>query len=124
MKPIIKKHLQRQRRKARVRKHVLGTVDRPRLTVFRSHKNIYAQIIDDLAGQTLVAASSMEKPTRQQIPDGRGGNKAAATFVGTALAQKALEKGIKQVVFDRNGYPFHGRVKELAEAARKAGLKF
>ena len=124
MKPIIKKHLQRQRRKARVRKHVLGTLDRPRLTVFRSHKNIYAQIIDDLAGNTLVAASSMEKPVSQDAPNGRGGNKAAAIVVGTALAQKALQKGIKQVVFDRNGYPFHGRVKELAEAARKAGLEF
>ena len=124
MKPIVKKKFQRERRKRRVRKNVTGTVERPRLTVFRSHKNIFAQIIDDTVGTTLVSASSVEKPMRTQLPAGRGGNKAAATVVGAALAAKAVEKGIKKVVFDRNGYPFHGRIKDLAEAARKGGLEF
>jgi large subunit ribosomal protein L18 len=123
MKPIFKKLVRRERRKIRVRKNVTGTLERPRLTVFRSHNNIYAQIIDDVAGQTLVAASTMEKPMRQTLVDARG-NKQAAQAVGLSLAQKASEKGIKKVVFDRNGYPFHGRVKELAEAARKGGLEF
>jgi len=118
MKPIVKKALQRSRRKARVRKNVFGTADRPRLTVFRSHKNIYAQIIDDTAGRTLVAASSVNQG------QGYGGNKQAAKVVGAALASKALEAGIKKVVFDRNGYPYHGRVQELATAAREGGLKF
>jgi len=124
MKPIVKKLFQRERRKRRVRKNIQGTLERPRLTVFRSHKNIYAQIINDLDGITLVAASSMEKTTKTELPKGLGCNKAAAVVVGTALAAKALEKGIKKVVFDRNGYPFHGRIKELAEAARKGGLEF
>ena len=123
MKPIVKKLFQRERRKRRVRKNVSGTMDRPRLTVFRSHQNIYAQIIDDTQGRTLVAASTMEKPVRTELPTGRG-NKKAAALVGTALAARAIEKGIKKVVFDRNGYPFHGRIKDLAEAARKAGLQF
>jgi len=105
-----------------VRKKVIGTPDRPRLTVFRSHKNIYAQIIDDQAGRTLVAASSREKPLCEELAN--CGNREAAQAVGTALANKAVEAGIQTVVFDRNGYRFHGRVKELAEAARKAGLKF
>ena len=122
MKPIVKKVLRRQRRKLRVRRHVVGTAERPRLTVFRSHKNIYAQIIDDGAGCTLVAASSMEKLICQQVAT--GGNRAAAIVVGTSLAAKAVEAGIKKVVFDRNGYPFHGRVRELADAARKGGLEF
>ena len=123
MTPSLKKYHRRQRRKRRVRKRISGTADRPRLTVFRSHKNIYAQIIDDTAGQTLVAASSVEKPVPQNL-SGSGGNKAAAEIVGQTLASKAAEAGIKQVGFDRNGYPFHGRVRELAEAARKGGLKF
>jgi large subunit ribosomal protein L18 len=117
MKPIFKKRAQRTRRKAHVRKGVYGTESRPRLTVFRSHKNIYAQIIDDDAGRTLVAASSADG-------DGYGGNKAAAQSVGSALAAKATEAGIKQVVFDRNGYPYHGRVAALADAAREGGLQF
>ncbi len=116
MKATVKKTLQRKRRKARVRKHVFGTTERPRLTVFRSHKNIYAQIIDDTAGQTIVAASS--------VSEGYGGNKQVAQGVGTALATKAIEAGIKKVVFDRNGYPYHGRVQELANAARQGGLEF
>jgi large subunit ribosomal protein L18 len=123
MKPITKKIMKRLRRKLRVRKTVTGTPQRPRLTVFRSHKNIYAQIIDDSAKRTLVAASSMEKPMRQRLGDCRG-NKAAAQAVGETLAVKAVKAGIKKVVFDRNGYPFHGRIRELAEAARKGGLEF
>ena len=122
MKAELRKQIRRQRRRRHVRKRVSGTQERPRLTVFRSHKNIYAQIVDDLAGRTLVAASSGEKPLREKLAV--GGNRAAAEAVGTALAAKAVEAGIKKVVFDRNGYPFHGRVKELAEAARKGGLEF
>jgi large subunit ribosomal protein L18 len=122
MKPEAKKTVRRDRRKRHVRKKVSGTPDRPRLTVFRSHKNIYAQIIDDEAGRTLVTVSSREKPFCEELAN--CGNREAAQAVGTALAAKAVEAGIQAVVFDRNGYPFHGRVKELAEAARKAGLKF
>ena len=114
--------MRRWRRKKHVRKTLAGTVERPRLTVFRSHKYIYAQIIDDGSGSTLAAASSLELPIRQKSPN--GGNTAAAGAVGEALAAKAIEAGIKKVVFDRNGYPFHGRVKELAAAARKGGLEF
>jgi len=123
MKAIAKKLFRRLRRKQHVRKTVCGTPQRPRLTVFRSHANIYAQIIDDSAGRTLVAASSMDKPLRGQL-NSKGGNKAAATVVGSALAAKATKAGIRKVVFDRNGYPYHGRVRELAEAARKGGLDF
>jgi len=123
MKPTIKKALQRRRRKRHVRKTVTGTPQRPRLTVFRSHKNIAAQIVDDTVGRTLVSISSLEKPLREKL-SGVGGNKAAARVVGEALAAKATKAGVKKVVFDRNGYPFHGRVKELAEAARKGGLEF
>ena len=123
MKPIQEKLLRRQRRRRRMRKRISGTPQRPRLTVFRSHKNIYAQIVDDTAGQTLVAVSSMEKPLRAKLPAG-GGNKSAAQVVGAALALKAVEAGIKKVVFDRNGFAYHGRVRELAEAARKGGLEF
>jgi len=124
MKPIIKKQVQRERRKRRVRKHVFGTPERPRLSVFRSHQNIYAQIIDDTSGVTLTACSTMEKPAKGQLNGASGGNKAAAAVVGTHLAAKAAEKGIRKVVFDRNGYPFHGRIKDLADAARKGGLDF
>ena len=113
----------RLRRKSHVRKRVTGTPERPRLTVFRSNKNIYAQIIDDMAGRTLVSASTMEKPVRAQAP-GAANNKAAAALVGAALAAKAVEAGIKKVVFDRNGYAYHGRIQELADAARKGGLEF
>lgn len=123
MKAIVRKLMRRQRRKKGLRKRITGTPDRPRLTVFRSHQNIYAQIIDDAAGRTLVTASSMEKTLRKQLNQA-GGNKAAAQVVGTALASKAVGAGIGKVVFDRNGYAFHGRVRELAEAARKGGLKF
>ena len=114
--------MRRRRRKLRVRKRVVGTPARPRLTVFRSHKNVYAQIVDDLAGRTLVAASTMEGPVREELA--YGGNRPAAFAVGTRLAEKAIKAGIRKVVFDRNGYTYHGRVKELADAARKGGLEF
>ncbi len=107
----------RLRRHKRVRKAVSGTAACPRLCVFRSLKNIYAQIIDDVKGATLVSASSLEL-------EGNGGNKEAAKAVGELVAKKALEKGIENVVFDRGGYIYHGRVQELADGAREAGLKF
>ena len=103
----------------RVRGKVTGTAERPRLNVFRSAKNIYAQIIDDVAGVTLAAASTLDKEFT-----GNGGNKEAAKQVGELIAKRAAEKGITEVVFDRGGYIFHGRVKELAEGAREGGLKF
>jgi large subunit ribosomal protein L18 len=123
MKPVMKKIVRRQRRKKHVRKTVQGTSQRPRLSVFRSNKNIYAQIIDDVKGHTLASASTQQKDVASKL-DGAAGNKAAAQVVGEAIATRAVEKGITQVVFDRNGYPYHGRVKELADAARKGGLKF
>jgi large subunit ribosomal protein L18 len=110
------------RRKYGVRKKVFGTPDRPRLSVFRSNKNIYAQITDDVAGATLVSAGTRTKNLREQVP--YGGNKKAAQIVGEVLAKQAISVGIKCVCFDRNCYKYHGRVKALAEAARKAGLVF
>lgn len=112
----------RLRRHRRVRKKVAGTAQRPRLAVFRSLNHIYAQIIDDTAGHTLVAASDLESPQRQQV-DGKRKTE-VATLVGQLIGQKALEKGIKEVVFDRGGFRYHGRVKALAEAARQVGLVF
>ena len=109
----------RIKRHKRVRKNISGTAARPRLNVFRSLNNIYAQIIDDEKGVTLVAASSMDKGF-----EGYGGNIEAATAVGKAVAQKALAAGITEVVFDRGGYVYHGRVAALAEGAREGGLKF
>jgi large subunit ribosomal protein L18 len=109
----------RVRRHLRIRKKLSGTAGRPRLAVFRSEKNIYAQIIDDVAQVTLVAASSLDKDF-----NGVGSNKAAAKEVGKLVAQRAIEKGIKSVVFDRGGFIYHGRIQELAEAAREAGLEF
>ncbi|MBE6905453.1 50S ribosomal protein L18 [Marasmitruncus massiliensis] len=113
------KNTARLKRHVRVRAKIGGTPECPRLDVFRSAKHIYAQIIDDANGVTLCAASSMDKDF-----EGFGGNKEAAKKVGAALAKKAAEKGIENVVFDRGGYIYHGRVKELAEAAREGGLKF
>ena len=113
------KNTARLKRHARVRKKISGTAARPRLNVFRSAKHIYAQLIDDVAGVTLASASSMEKGF-----EGFGGNKEAAKKVGMAIARKAQEKGISEIVFDRSGYIYHGRVKELAEGAREGGLKF
>ena len=109
----------RLNRHKRVRGKISGTAECPRLNVFRSTKNIYAQIIDDVKGVTLVAASSLDKEF-----NGNGGNTEAARKVGEMIAKRAAEKGISQVVFDRGGYIFHGRVKELAEGAREGGLKF
>ncbi len=112
----------RQRIHRRVRQRVQGTPQRPRLSVFRSIEQIYAQVIDDGTGRTLAAASSLDKDTRQQTK--RGANIAAAKVVGKAIAERAQAAGISQVVFDRGGYKYHGRVKALADAAREAGLKF
>jgi large subunit ribosomal protein L18 len=110
------------RRKRHVRRKISGTPERPRLSVFRSNRHIYAQIIDDTAGVTLVATSTHATDLRDQISP--GSNQKAAAGVGEALAKKALDVGIKCVSFDRNRYRYHGRVKSLAEAARKAGLAF
>ncbi|WP_125153935.1 50S ribosomal protein L18 [Clostridium rectalis] len=109
----------RVKRHLRVRKKIFGTPEMPRLSVYRSEKNIYAQVIDDVNGLTLVAASSLDKGV-----DVVGSNKEGAKLVGEVVAKKALEKGINKVVFDRGGYIYHGRVKELAEGAREAGLQF
>ena len=110
---------QRLKRHKRVRAKVFGTPARPRLNVFRSEKNIYAQVIDDVAGHTLVSASSLDKEI-----EGNGGNKTAARAVGKLVAERCKAKGIDQVVFDRDGYLYHGRVAELAEGAREGGLEF
>ena len=110
---------QRKKRHIRVRAKISGTAARPRLCVYRSLKNIYVQIIDDTCGKTLVSASTVEKDF-----DTYGGNKDAAKKVGELAAKRALEKGIEEVVFDRGGYLYHGRVAALAEGAREAGLKF
>lgn len=112
----------RLRKHVRVRKKVVGTTERPRLNVFRSLKNIYAQVIDDSNGTTLVSASTLDAALKGKVAN--NGNKEAAKEVGKLIAAKAIEKGIKQVVFDRGGYIYHGRVKELADAAREAGLDF
>ena len=116
-----KNHL-RKRRHFRVRKKVEGTVTRPRLNVFRSLKHIYVQLIDDVTGATLMSVSSLDPSIREGNVS--CGNKEAASKVGTLIARKAVEKGIKEVVFDRGGYLYHGRVKALADAAREAGLEF
>jgi len=110
---------QRIKRHNRVRGKISGTAERPRLCVFRSESNIYAQVIDDVAGNTLVSASTVEKAF-----EGNGGNVAAAKKIGALVAERALKKGIEEVVFDRGGYIYHGRVKALAEGAREGGLKF
>ena len=115
----IDKKAMRLKRHVRVRGKISGTPERPRLNVFRSNANIYAQIIDDVNGVTLVAANTLEKDF-----EGATGNVEAAKKVGTVLAERAKAKGIEQVVFDRGGYIFHGRVAALAEGAREAGLKF
>ncbi|MGQ9627953.1 MAG: 50S ribosomal protein L18 [Anaerolineae bacterium] len=112
----------RLRRHRKVRKKVLGTPERPRLNVFRSLKHIYAQIIDDRRGYTLVAASTLDSEIREKIKELKKTEQ--AKLVGELVARRALEHGLKQVVFDRGGYRYHGRVKALAEAARKEGLEF
>ena len=116
------KQAARLKRKRRIRKKLTGTSERPRLTVFRSAKHIYGQIIDDTQGVTLVAASSNEKDV-QAKPD-LGNKVAVATYVGKLLGERAMTQGIKTVVFDRNGFMYHGRVKAVSEGAREAGLVF
>ncbi len=119
--PAVEKRLLRLRRHRRVRKKVFGTPERPRLCVFRSNQNIYAQLIDDVNSQTLVSASTLDP----ELSDWRGKkNIEAAKQVGFLIAKRALEKGIKKVVFDRAGYKYHGKIKALAESAREGGLEF
>jgi large subunit ribosomal protein L18 len=119
----LKDRKQRRRRvHMRIRKRVSGTAERPRLAVFRSLANVYAQLIDDVKGTTLVAASTLENDLRKDLA--HSGNKAAGRVVGKAIAERAKDKGITSVVFDRAGFRYHGVVKELADAAREAGLKF
>lgn len=114
------KAVRRERRHMRVRKNVTGTGDKPRLAVYKSVKHIHAQIIDDLSGRTLVAASSIESAAGTEKP----GNSKSAAMVGKLLADRAKQKGIGAVCFDRGGFKFHGRVRALADAAREGGLKF
>ena len=118
----LSRDLKRQRVHARVRMTVSGTAERPRLCVYRSLDHIYAQVIDDRAGKTLVSASSADKDTKKSLKG--GGNVAAAKVVGKAVAERAKAAGVSRVVFDRGGYKYHGRVKALADAAREAGLQF
>ena len=125
MSPVIKKadkNANRLQRHKRVRRKITGTTQKPRLCVFRSANNIYAQIIDDTNRVTLAAASSLEAEVKGAV--NHTGNKEAARKVGELIAKKAVEKGITEVVFDRGGYLYHGRIQELAEGAREAGLKF
>jgi large subunit ribosomal protein L18 len=116
------KKAMRLKRKSRIRKNLSGTPERPRLTVFRSAKHIYAQIVDDIHGQTIISASTLEKEVRDgEKPESKV---SAATQIGKLVAKRAMEKGIASVVFDRNGYKYHGRVKALSEGARETGLDF
>ncbi|MBE9507966.1 MAG: 50S ribosomal protein L18 [Chloroflexi bacterium] len=120
--PEINRRAARLRRHRRVRKHVIGTTERPRLNVFRSLNHIYAQVVDDSRGHTLVSASTVDAEVKAQL---QGLAKAEqAGVVGKALAERALSQGVKKVVFDRGGFKYHGRVKALAEAAREGGLEF
>jgi large subunit ribosomal protein L18 len=120
--PEINRRVARMRRHMRVRKHVVGTLERPRLNVFRSLRHIYAQVIDDSRGHTLVSASTVDPAVRAQL---QGLTKTEqARVVGKVLAERALSQGIRTVVFDRGGYAYHGRVKRLADAAREHGLEF
>lgn len=116
----INRNANRKKRHSRVRRKINGTPSRPRLNIFRSENHIYAQIIDDSIGHTLVSASTLDKSANLASTK----NKEAAKFVGESVAKQALEKGIEEVVFDRGGFIYHGRIKELAESAREAGLKF
>jgi len=115
----------RDRIKYRIRKRVRGTQERPRLTVFRSVAHIYVQVVDDMQGTTIAAASTVEPAVKGALAkEAKGGNVAGAKAIGKAIAERLLEKGVKQVVFDRNGFLYHGRVKAVADAAREAGLEF
>lgn len=115
------KYASRKARHARIRKNLSGTPERPRLTVYKSNANIYAQIIDDVNGHTLVSASTLDKSFAE---DKVGSNVESAKKVGKLVAKRALDKGIEEVVYDRSGYIYHGKIKALAEAAREAGLRF
>lgn len=119
---ITNKNANRKARHLRVRKKISGTAEMPRLTVYKSNTNIYAQIVDDTCGQTLVSASTLDKDLKGTLEN--SGNIEAAKKVGELVAKRALDKGIKEIVFDRSGYLYHGKIKGLAEAAREAGLKF
>ena len=115
----------RRRIQLRQRKRISGTTERPRLSVFRSVTHIYAQVIDDLSGKTLVAVSSLDAGVKGALEKGvRGGNIKGAEAVGKAIAERSIDKGIKRVVFDRSGFLYHGRIRAVADAARKAGLEF
>ena len=115
----------RRRIALRQRKRIAGTSERPRLTIFRSVTHIYAQVIDDLQGKTLVSASSVEPSIKGAFEKGvQGGNVKGAEAIGRAIAERSIEKGIKRVVFDRSGFLYHGRIRAIADAARKAGLEF
>jgi large subunit ribosomal protein L18 len=115
----------RDRIKYRIRKRVLGTEARPRLTVFRSVAHIYVQVVDDMTGRTIASASSVDAKVKGGLDKkARGGNVAGAKAIGKTIAERLLEKGVKRVVFDRNGFLYHGRVKAVADAAREAGLEF
>jgi len=117
----ISRNAQRKKRHLRIRRKIVGTPERPRLCVYKSLRHIYAQVIDDSRGHTLVAASTLEPEVREKV---KSADVEAACLVGKLIAQRALEKGIREVVFDRAGYPYHGKVKALAEAAREGGLVF
>ena len=115
----------RDRIKFRIRKRMTGSAEKPRLSVFRSVSHIYVQVIDDMSGQTIASASTIDPKVKGQMPKGvGGGNVKGAEFVGTTIANRLKEKGITQVVFDRNGFLYHGRIKAVADAAREAGLEF
>ena len=115
----------RERIKYRIRKRVQGTEARPRLTIYRSVAHIYVQVVDDMTGRTIAAASSVEPTVKGTLgKKARGGNVAGAQTIGKTIAERLIEKGVKRVVFDRNGFLYHGRVKAVAEAAREAGLEF
>ena len=115
----------RERIKFRIRKRVLGTIERPRLTVFRSVTHIYVQVVNDADGTTIAAASSLEPAVKGTLDNGaKGGNVAGAKAIGKAIAERLIEKGVKRVVFDRHGFLYHGRIKAVADAAREAGLEF
>lgn len=122
-KKVVEKRYRRERAHQRLRQRVAGTAERPRLAVYKSERYVYAQVIDDDLGRTLVAAASLEPELKGRLKGGAA-NRSAAKLVGEALAERAMEKGIKKVVFDRGGYRYHGKVKELAEAARAKGLEF
>jgi len=122
-KKVVEKRFRRERAHQRLRQRLAGTPERPRLAVCKSAKYLYAQIIDDESGRTLAAATSLEPALKERI-DGSASTKLAAKVVGETVAERALEKGISRVVFDRGGYLYHGKVREIAEAARAKGLQF